>query len=141
MKAQILLSYHEFQVKELAANKYEDSELSRMLDNLNLQESTPSMPAYDDLYPPHWANNEELERRHLALMLKIKKWPMNDNEVRTRNREKLFNLLSAFQFDCNLVLMMMLILFFDTHANSLAKSENVGKIQLKYSLLLQRYLK
>merc|ERR1712117_430136 len=58
------------QVKELAANKYEDSELSRMLDNLNLQESTPSTPA-----------------------------------------------------------------------NSLAKSENVGKIQLKYSLLLQRYLK
>jgi len=112
------------QVKELAANKYEDSELSRMLDNLNLQESTPSMPAYDDLYPPHWANNEQLERRHLELMLKIKKWPMNENE-----------------FDCNLVLMMMLILFFDTHANSLAKSENVGKIQLKYSLLLQRYLK
>jgi len=112
------------QVKELAANKYEDSELSRMLDRLNLQESTPSMPAYDDLYPPHWANNEQLERRHLELMLKIKKWPMNENE-----------------FDCNLVLMMMLILFFDTHANSLAKSENVGKIQLKYSLLLQRYLK
>ena len=47
----------------------------------------------------------------------------------------------SFQFDCNLVLMMMLILFFDTHANSLANSENVGKIQLKYSLLLQRYLK
>merc|ERR1712012_835918 len=50
------------QVKELAANKYEDSELSRMLDRLNLQESTPSMPAYDDLCPPHWANNEELEK-------------------------------------------------------------------------------
>ena len=83
----MLISYYEFQVKELAANKYEDSELSRMLDRLNLQESTPSMPAYDDLYPPHWANNEELERRHLALMLKIKKWPMNDNEVRTRSRE------------------------------------------------------
>ena len=47
----------------------------------------------------------------------------------------------SFQFDCNLVLMMMLILFFDTHANSLANSENVGKIQLKYSILLQRYLK
>ena len=80
-------------MKELAANKYEDSELSRMLDRLNLQESTPSMPSYDDLYPPHWANNEELERRHLELMLKIKKWPMYDNEVRTRNRERLFNLL------------------------------------------------
>ena len=80
-------------MKELAANKYEDSELSRMLDRLNLQESTPSMPAYDDLYPPHWANNEQLERRHLELMLKIKKWPMYDNEVRTRNRERLFNLL------------------------------------------------
>ena len=85
----MLISYYEFQVKELAANKYEDSELSRMLDRLNLQESTPSMPAYDDLYPPHWANNEELERRHLDLMLKIKKWPMNDNEVRrTRNQER-----------------------------------------------------
>ena len=83
-------------MKELAANKYEDSELSRMLDRLNLQESTSSMPAYDDLYPPHWANNEQLERRHLELMLKIKKWPMNDNEVRTRNREKLFNLLSYY---------------------------------------------
>merc|ERR1712088_613742 len=95
------------------------------LDNLDLHESNPSMPAYDDLYPAHWANNDELERRHLELMLKIKKWPMNDKN----------------EFDCNLVLMMMLILFFDTHANSLAKSENVGKIQLKYSLLLQRYLK
>ena len=130
-------------MKELAASKHdvENLELSKMLEELNLQESTPRMPAYDDLYPEHWANNDHLESRHRELMLKIKKWPMNDNEVRTRNREKLFNLQSAFQFDCNLVLMMMLILFFDTHANSLAKSENVGKIQLKYSLLLQRYLK
>ena len=47
-------------MKELAANKYEDSELSRMLDNLNLQESTPSMPAYDDLYPPHWPTTRSL---------------------------------------------------------------------------------
>jgi len=115
------------QVKELAASKHdvENLELSKMLEELNLQESTPRMPAYDDLYPEHWANNDHLESRHRELMLKIKKWPMNDKN----------------EFDCNLVLMMMLILFFDTHANSLAKSENVGKIQLKYSLLLQRYLK
>ena len=130
-------------MKELAASKHdvENLELSKMLKELNLQESTPRMPAYDDLYPEHWANNDHLESRHRELMLKIKKWPMNENEVRIWNPEKLFNLQSAFQFDCNLVLMMMLILFFDTHANSLAKSENVGKIQLKYSLLLQRYLK
>jgi len=115
------------QVKELAASKHdvENLELSKMLEELNLQESTPRMPAYDDLYPEHWANNDHLESRHRELMLKIKKWPMNDKN----------------EFDCNLVLMMMLILFFDTHANSLANSENVGKIQLKYSLLLQRYLK
>ena len=67
----------------MAANKHEDSELSRLLDRLNLQESPPSMPAYDDLYPPKWANNEELEKRHLDLMLKIKKWPRNgENEVK-----------------------------------------------------------
>jgi len=115
------------QVKELAASKYdvENLELSKMLEKLDLQESIPSMPAYDDLYPEHWANNDELERRHRDLMLKIKMWPINDKN----------------EFDCNLVLMMMLILFFDTHANSLAKSENVGKIQLQYSILLQRYLK
>ena len=48
-----------------------------------------SMPAYDDLYPAHWANNDELERRHLELMLKIKKWPMNDkNEVDKDDRQK-----------------------------------------------------
>merc|ERR1712233_207757 len=115
------------QVKELAASKYdvENLELSKMLEKLDLKESIPTMPAYEDLYPEHWANNDELERRHRDLMLKIKLWPINDKN----------------EFDCNLVLMMMLILFFDTHANSLAKSENVGKIQLKYSLLLQRYLK
>ena len=130
-------------MKELAASKYdvENLELSKMLEELDLQESIPRMPAYDDLYPEHWANNDHLESRHRELMLKIKKWPKYDNEVRIWNPEKLFTLQSAFQFDCNLVLMMMLILFFDTHANSLAKSENVGKIQLKYSLLLQRYLK
>jgi len=115
------------QVKELAASKYdvENLDLSKMLEELDLRESIPSMPAYDDLYPEHWANNDDLERRHRDLMLKIKKWPLNDKN----------------EFDCNLVLMMMLILFFDTHANSLAKSENVGKIQLQYSILLQRYLK
>ena len=72
------------QVKELAASKYdvENLELSKMLEELDLQESIPRMPAYDDLYPEHWANNGNLERRHRELMLKIKKWPMNDkNEV------------------------------------------------------------
>ena len=72
------------QVKELAASKYdvENLELSKMLEELALQESIPRMPAYDDLYPEHWANNDNLERRHRELMLKIKKWPMNDkNEV------------------------------------------------------------
>ena len=72
------------QVKELAASKYdvENLELSKMLEDLNLQESIPSMPAYDDLYPQHWANNDDLESRHKDLMLKIKKWPLNDkNEV------------------------------------------------------------
>ena len=72
------------QVKELAASKHdvENLELSKMLEELNLQESTPRMPAYDDLYPEHWANNDHLESRHRELMLKIKKWPMNDkNEV------------------------------------------------------------
>ena len=133
-------------MKELAASKYdvENLELSKMLEKLDLKESIPTMPAYEDLYPEHWANNDELERRHRDLMLKIKLWPINDkNEVEQEiNLDKVLDLLlSFFQFDCNLVLMMMLILFFDTHANSLAKSENVGKIQLKYSLLLQRYLK
>ena len=78
-------------MKELAASKYdvENLELSKMLDNLDLHESNPSMPAYDDLYPAHWANNDELERRHLELMLKIKKWPMNDkNEVDKDDRQK-----------------------------------------------------
>merc|ERR1712226_1671884 len=118
------------QVKELAASKYdvENLELSQMLEELDLKESIPRMPAYDDLYPKNWANNDDLERRHRELMHKIKLWP-----IITINDKN--------EFDCNLVLMMMLILFFDTHANSLAKSENVGKIQLKYSLLLQRYLK
>jgi len=135
------------QVKELAASKYdvENLELSQMLEELDLKESIPRMPAYDDLYPKNWANNDDLERRHRELMRKIKLWPIitiNDkNEVwQETDFKKIFDQL-FFQFDCNLVLMMMLILFFDTHANSLAKSENVGKIQLKYSLLLQRYLK
>ena len=77
-------SYFVSQVKELAASKYdvENLELSKMLEELDLQESIPRMPAYDDLYPEHWANDDDLEMRHRELMLKIKKWPINDkNEV------------------------------------------------------------
>ena len=36
---------------------------------------------------------------------------------------------------------MLLILFFDTHANPLASSKSVEGIQLKYVMLLQRYLR
>ena len=131
------------QVKELASNKYdvENLDLSTMLDNLNLKESTPSMPSYSDLYPSHWANDPAVEEKHLQLITKIKTWPMNDkHEVRNRNIFVKY-LLFPFQFDCNLVMMLMLVLFFDTNSNPLAKSESVGEIQLKYSLLLQRYLK
>jgi len=116
------------QVKELASNKYdvENLDLSTMLDNLNLSpESVPSMPSYSDLYPSHWADDPAMEEKHLQLITKIKTWPMNDKK----------------EIDCNLVMMLMLVLFFDTNSNPLAKSESVGEIQLKYSLLLQRYLK
>ena len=83
-RRQIAFSNFVSQVKELAASKYdvENLDLSKMLEELDLRESIPSMPAYDDLYPEHWANNDDLERRHRDLMLKIKKWPLNDkNEV------------------------------------------------------------
>lgn len=134
-----------FQVKELASNKYdvENLDLSTMLDNLNLSpESVPSMPSYSDLYPSHWADDPAMEEKHLQLITKIKTWPMNDKkEVRHSFFFLLNYLLFSFQIDCNLVMMLMLVLFFDTNSNPLAKSESVGEIQLKYSLLLQRYLK
>ena len=65
-------------MKELAASKYdvENLELSQMLEELDLKESIPRMPAYDDLYPKNWANNDDLERRHRELMRKIKLWPI-----------------------------------------------------------------
>ena len=67
----------------MAASKYdvENLDLSKMLDNLSM--SIPTMLTYDDLYPKHWANNDNLEKRHRELMLKIKKWPRNgENEVK-----------------------------------------------------------
>ena len=66
----------------MAASKYdvENMELSKML-NLHAPK-TASMLTYDDLYPKHWANNDNMEKRHRVLMLKIKQWPRNDkNEV------------------------------------------------------------
>ena len=87
-------------MKELAASKYdvENLELSKMLEKLDLKESIPTMPAYEDLYPEHWANNDELERRHRDLMLKIKLWPINDkNEVEQEIKlDKVLDLLLPF---------------------------------------------
>jgi hypothetical protein len=73
-------------VKELAKNKddVEMLDLTPMLERLDLKNSAmpPAMPTYHELYPSHWANDPDVERKHFNLITKIKNWPKyEDKEV------------------------------------------------------------
>jgi hypothetical protein len=73
-------------VRELAKNKedVESLDLTQMLERLDLRNSNmpPALPSYHELYPSHWANNPDVERKHLNLITKIKNWPTyEDNQV------------------------------------------------------------
>jgi len=114
------------QVAEIAANNemIETYDLSRIMSRLNLG-WTPQFPSYEEVFPSQWANNSQVEARHRQIMERIQNWPYDqDNE-----------------FDQKMLLLVCLMLLFNTDFENLKKKDTVENVQLKYSLLLQRYLR
>jgi len=114
------------QFKDIAENKklMETLGLEDKLANLNINDQVIRLPRYQTLFPDKWANNREVEERHRQIYRKILHWPTIDNK-----------------FDGPLVLIMTMILIFNPDFSAIVHREKVEKLQLKYILLLQRYLK
>lgn len=86
---------------------------------------SPTILSYEELYPDNWANNKEKEDRHRELVKKLQRWPTDEKN----------------QLDYSLVFLMTTILLFNSDYNPLLTRSIVEPIQLKYVILLQRYLR
>merc|ERR1711874_421402 len=86
---------------------------------------TPQFPSYEEVFPSQWAKNSQVETRHKQIMQRIQNWPYDQNN----------------EFDQKMLLLVVLMLLFNTDFENLQKRDSVEKVQLKYSLLLQRYLR
>jgi len=114
------------QVSDIASNPVimESLDLSQMMSRLNLSE-IPKFPTYQEIYPQKWANNEEVEQRHMEIIKRLQGWPRGDNN----------------ELDFNMVILMTLMLMFNADFDGLVNKKIVENVQLKYSMLLQRYLR
>jgi len=114
------------QVSDIASNPaiMESLDLSQMMSRLNLSE-IPKFPTYQEIYPQKWANNDEVEQRHMEIIKRLQSWPRKDNN----------------ELDFNMVILMTLMLIFNADFDGLVNKTIVENVQLKYSMLLQRYLR
>lgn len=101
----------------------QDTDLADRLGQLSLSGRTPQYPPYKSVFYDQWANNSSMEKKHLELTTKIKQWP----EV---NRE----------LDINMLLLMMMVVLFNPDSYEATVHKSCEKIQLRYTLMLQRYL-
>jgi len=117
------------QVKAVANNPHlmNSQELADVLSRIELSKDGDEMflTTYDELYPPHWSGDSGIEQRHRNIIKRITEWPkVKGNEI-------------------NIWLVTLLSLILALHADFYPlKSKNImEKLQLKYILLLQRYLR
>lgn len=115
------------QLKNLAENKplMEDLGLEEKLGKLNINQARVRLPEYKDVYYNNWAGDPKIEARHRMINKKIQAWPRNEKN----------------EMDPNMVLLMTVILLFNPETTNIVEREKVESLQLKYILLLQRYLK
>ena len=102
----------------------DSKDLSMIISRLQMA-WTPKFPTYHEVFPPGWTGEQEVENRHEQIMRKIQTWPFDESN----------------QFDHTMLLLMCLVLLFSADFDTLRRSDLVENVQLKYSTLLQRYLK
>ena len=103
----------------------ETYDLTPVMSKLHMGYS-PQFPTYKELFPHGWTRvDTSAETRHEQIMRQIQSWPFDE----------------AGQFDHAMLLLMCLMLLFNPESMLLKKNETVEKVQLKYTTLLQRYLK
>jgi len=114
------------QVSDIVTNQefIESLDLSQMMSRLNLAE-VPKFPSYQQIFPEKWANNKDVEQRHMEIINRIQNWPRSDTK----------------ELDYNMVILMVLMLIFNADYEGLINKALVESVQLKYSMLLQRYLR
>jgi len=115
------------QVLDITSNPdmVESLDLTNIMSRLSLKDTTPTFPTYQEIFPEKWANDRKVEERHLEIMRRIQSWPKDENN----------------EIDYNLVILMTLMLIFNADYEGLVNRSIVEKVQLKYTVLLQRYLR
>jgi len=102
-------------------------DLRGLLSRLDLSRgvSGTRMASYAELYPEGWAGDRLVEGRHRESVNKLVNWPRDDKNV----------------FDYWMVTLLSIILTFHAEFYTLDNSDIVENIQLKYIIILQRYLR
>ena len=132
----VLLKYNLYlQVAEIASNHemVESYDLSQILNYQNMARlPVAQFPTYQELFPPGWTARgnvgdvvKDVEFRHEQIMRQIQSWPYDENQ----------------QMDHTMLLMMCLVLLFSADLSGFKKADVVEQMQMKYTTLLQRYLK
>ena len=101
------------------------NEIHDRLKELNLENRRPLF-AYNQFYSSPWAANYDDEKKHFALMLKMKALPRDNKDS---------------PVDETQMSLIKLVMAFSTDFVTLERRDVVEKAQLRYASLLQRYLK
>ena len=100
-------------------------EITDKLEEMNISNRKPLF-AYHQFFATPWAANYEDERRHFHLMQMMKAWP----------RDTIDSPVDEIQ-----VTLMKVILAFSPDFIELERPDLVESVQLRYTMLLQKYLK
>lgn len=102
-------------------------DLSGLMSRLDLTKnvSHTNMPAYEELYPDKLEGEKQDQEKYRDSLNMILNWPKDEHG----------------KFDFLMVVLMTLILAFNADFYTLVNRDSVEKVQMKYIMLLQRYLR
>jgi len=102
-------------------------ELEGLISRLDLSSdsSETRRPSYKELYPAGWATDTQAELVHREALTKIVNWPIDHNR----------------KFDYQMACLLLFIIAFNADFYILENKKMVENIQMKFTMILQRYLR
>jgi len=108
-------------------NLVKSLELEGLISRLDLSKepSETRRPSYSDLYPAGWGPDSQEELVHREALTKIVHWPIDHNN----------------KFDYRMACLLLFIIVFNADFYTLENKKRVEDIQMKFTMILQRYLR
>ena len=128
-------------------------ELEGLISRLDLSSdsSETRRPSYKELYPAGWATDTQAELVHREALTKIVNWPIDHNRKVNNQGNYWLKIPTVptvvlfwkylFQFDYQMACLLLFIIAVNADFYILENKKMVENIQMKFTMILQRYLR